>query len=207
MQGQSSSTEQELSDFSLLDTNADQPDLESQFQSQNIFEGNQLRNTEANQNNEVTEESFLQSLMNPTPGWQKRKCNILLHVFAGTVVFSNVRSCKAPVNMWISVYFLLLICNIFFCELRERMNESLYWVTRHRGLKKIFNISTIFLKELMEQFWIGYGCTIYWSKDAEDCSQQPGNYMWCMLLFLIMGFLKLAVFLVIILVVIYLKVM
>jgi len=84
---------------------------------------------------------------------------------------------------------------------RRRMNESPFWFTSHRKVKKIIHNGSIIFIELMQQAWVVYGSIIFWSDDSEGCNT---NYKWVMLLYIIVGYLKMVLFLgVVVLVIIW----
>lgn len=84
-------------------------------------------------------------------------------------------------------------------EMRERMGESPFWFTSHRKAKKIIHNGSILFTELLLQAWVVYGSVIYWSEDSKECNT---NYSWVMLMYLIVGYLKMVMFLGIVLLVI-----
>ena len=83
-------------------------------------------------------------------------------------------------------------------EVRERMGESPFWFTSHRKAKKLIHNGSIIFTELLQQAWVVYGSCIYWSEDSEGCDT---NYKWVMLMYLVIGYLKMICFLGIVLLV------
>jgi len=57
----------------------------------------------------------------------------------------------------------------FTVELRERMNASIYW-SENRSQKKWIVGTICTVKEVFEVTWQVYGTVLYFSKEAEGCS-------------------------------------
>jgi len=57
----------------------------------------------------------------------------------------------------------------FTVEMRERMNASIYW-SENRSHKKWIVGTICTVKEVFEVSWQVYGTILYFSKDAEGCS-------------------------------------
>lgn len=95
----------------------------------------------------------------------------------------------------------MLLCTETLCmEMRERMSHCPYWYILHRRAKKIIGNASIILKELVEQVWVWYGLALYYSPEAEGCSEKNETYIWCMGFFLILGCIKMVCFALIVIV-------
>jgi hypothetical protein len=57
----------------------------------------------------------------------------------------------------------------FTVEMRERMNTSIYW-SENRSRKKCIVGTICAIKELFEVSWQIYGIILYFSKEADGCS-------------------------------------
>lgn len=86
--------------------------------------------------------------------------------------------------------------------MRERLNNSDYWMI-HRKAKKIISSTTMIVKELIELAWIIFGMNLYWSDKADGCSKDNRGPMLIMILFIILGILKIILFTIVVIIVIY----
>lgn len=126
----------------------------------------------------------------PSGQWSQRKCNLYLHIAAVFVcLLAEHPSCNIPLGMWLAGQFAFLIVETTFIELKDRMNNSIYW-DENRGHKKCILYSLSATKELSELAWQIYGFTLYFSSQSDGCSEENGGYMFVMLMFLIMAILK-----------------
>lgn len=142
----------------------------------------------------------------PTSSWKSRKCNLWLHFFAALAVFgSDDGKCGIPLCFWLGVYFTMLMFETWLMEMRERMADSNYWHTR-RTLRKWLTNGTIIAKELFDLGWIIYGSTLYWSKDADSCTNESNGFITIMFLFILMGFFKLLIFALVLFILIYIMI-
>ena len=82
------------------------------------------------------------------------------------------------------------------------MNDSHYW-NSHRKLKKVFVNGGLICKEIFDLSWVIYGSTLYWSDKAKDCDKNGSGFMTVMFLFIIIGMVKILLFIVVILIVVY----
>lgn len=89
---------------------------------------------------------------------------------------------------------MLLCAETVLMEMRERMSQCPFWYVSHRRAKRIIGNGSIVGKELIEQCWVMYGLVLYYSPDAEGCSEKNETYIWCMGFFLILGCIKMVVF-------------
>jgi len=105
----------------------------------------------------------------------------------------NPEECGIPLNLWLGVYFLFLAAESVVLELRKRLQDSMYWQVR-TTLRKVISTSISVAKELGDCSWIIYGATLYWSKNADHCSDVSSSMMFCMLMFILLGLLKILLF-------------
>ena len=80
--------------------------------------------------------------------------------------------------------------------MRQRMSDSHYWNARRKARKIIVN-GGIILKETFDLAWIIYGSTLYWSDAAKGCEKDGSGFMTVMFLFIVMGLLKIFLFVVV----------
>merc|ERR1712060_469363 len=78
------------------------------------------------------------------------------------------------------------------------MRNNLWWSQGHRGLRKCLETFILTVKELAEGSWLIYGMTLYFSSESDGCSDENQGFMIVMLLFLIIGALKLILIVVVI---------
>ena len=87
-------------------------------------------------------------------------------------------------------------------EMRERLADSNYWQTR-RKVRKIISNGTIIVKECFDLGWIIYGSILYWSPAAKGCSNDNTGFIFIMFLFIIIGLLKIILFVVVLGIIVY----
>lgn len=93
-----------------------------------------------------------------------------LYLIAAVVVgLSKEEACSIPLTFWLAIHCLLTMLEILVKEMRERMNESPYWYTANRRLRKAIVNGSIILREVLEASWCVYGLVIYNSQPAESC--------------------------------------
>ena len=126
-----------------------------------------------------------------------------LHCFcAMAMLISNDQACDIPLNMWLGVYFIMLMFETWQIEMRQRMNDSHYWNSQ-RKLKKIVTYSGFIVKETFDLSWIVYGSTLYWSDAAKECDKSGNGFMTVMFLFIIIGMVKILLCVIVLFIVIY----
>ena len=64
----------------------------------------------------------------------------------------------------------------------------------------------VVIKEICEAIWVVYGITLYYSDDAKTCTEQNRGFIIIMAMFLLLGVLKLILFVVVIGIMIYIAV-
>lgn len=111
-------------------------------------------------------------------------------------IFADVRKCGIPLGFWLAGSFFFIIFETLNYEMRDRMNNSVYWDS-HRGLKKcILGISGLTCS-LGDMAWMIWGMTMYFSKDSDGCSEENWGFMFLMVMFLIYASLKICIVLVV----------
>ena len=97
-------------------------------------------------------------------------------------------------NLWLGVYFTMLMFETWQMEMRQRLGDSHYWNARRKVRKVIVN-GGIIVKETFDLIWIIYGSTLYWSDAAKNCNGANGSgFMTIMFLFIVIGLLKIVLF-------------
>lgn len=71
-------------------------------------------------------------------------------------------------------------------------------------MKKAIVFTPIVLREIGEFAWLIYGNVLYFSKEADTCNEKQGGYMFVMFLFLLVGYCKMVLYIMIIAIVSYL---
>jgi hypothetical protein len=137
-------------------------------------------------------ESWYTVFSQPTDQWNSRRCNIWLHFFAAiSCLMTDTKDCGIPLASWLGVYFFMLMFETWQIELRQRMLDSSYWGTR-RKLRKVLTNTGLIGKELFDLSWVIYGSTLYWSDAAAGCEKNA--FMLVMFMFIIIGLIKLFLF-------------
>ena len=92
---------------------------------------------------------------------------------------------------------MMLMFETWQMEMGQRMGDSHYWNARRKARKVILN-GGIIVKETIDLSWIIYGSTLYWSDAANGCNGKDGSgFMTIMFLFIIIGLLKIVLFVVV----------
>ena len=142
-------------------------------------------------------ETWSTCLQNETEFWSPRKCSVYMHLFAAVVcLLSDTKKCGIPLGFWLAVQFCFLTAETLIKEMRERMNNSSYWVARRRRKKWVQGL-TVGLKEVGEYTWLIYGATLYFSDRSDGCSDENAGFMIVMVMFLVMAALKVILLLVV----------
>jgi hypothetical protein len=110
------------------------------------------------------------------------------------VWLSGEKDCGVPISFWLAVYFVLISFESILKEMRDRMSESPYWYTAHRGLKKAIQNGSIILREVLETVWVIYGLFLYNDDKATGCDKENETFMWFIWAFLCIGVIKMACF-------------
>ena len=148
-------------------------------------------------------ETWYQCFSEPTPEWKQRKCNLYMHGTACLIVLLvDTPGCKIPLTTWLSVYFFLLCVETVTMEYRFRMNNSHYF-QHYRQRRKLIQNGMVVVKEICEALWVFYGITLYYSDESKGCSEENRGFVIIMVMFLILGVLKLVLFLVVLGIMVY----
>lgn len=115
-------------------------------------------------------------------------------------------TCGIPVSIWLGIYFLVTLVEILLSELRERMDDSNYWRILRPKLKKIFTLGSVIILGIFETTFVIYGAVQLGSKFGDACWINNEHYMWAMLIFVMLGILKVFIVLVMTSVVVYITV-
>ena len=154
----------------------------------------------------VADETWYQCFSEPTPEWKQRKCNLYMHGAAALIVLLvDTPGCQIPLTTWLSVYFFLLCVETMTVEYRGRMSNSPYY-QHYRRRRKIIQNGMVVVKEICEAVWVVYGITLYYSDGAKGCSDENRGFIIIMAMFLLLGVLKLVLFLVVIGIMVYIAV-
>jgi hypothetical protein len=144
---------------------------------------------------QVNSDTFFSCICVPGPNWNKTKWNIVIHLSVVLVIWlGKEESCGIPLSFWLAISFLLTSLEIILKEMRERMSDSPYWHSAHRGLKKAIQNGTIVLREIMETAWVIYGLCIYNNESAAQCEEKNQTYVWGMWALLAVGVVKMVCF-------------
>ena len=170
----------------------------------NMQQASELRRNREEQALEaVGDETWYDCFSIPTPEWRQRKCNLYMHGTAALIVLLvDTPGCHIPLTTWLSVYFFLLVVETMTVEYRGRMSNSPYY-QHHRRARKIIQNGMVVAKEICEAIWVIYGITLYYSDGANGCSDQNRGFIIIMAMFLLLGVLKLVLFLVVLGIMIY----
>jgi len=87
-------------------------------------------------------------------------------------------------------------------EYRFRMSNSHYF-QHYRQRRKLIQNGMVVVKEICEAFWVFYGITLYYSDESKGCSEENRGFVIIMVMFLILGVLKLVLFLVVLGIMVY----
>ena len=69
-------------------------------------------------------------------------------------IFSEIPKCGIPLGMWLAVQFMFLTLESFSMEMKERMQQSLYWSSQQNRLRRKIIIGIVgAAKELSEISW------------------------------------------------------
>ena len=106
-------------------------------------------------------------------------------------IFSETPKCGIPLSMWLAVQFMFLTLESFSMEMKERMQQSLYWSSHQYRLRRKLIIGFVgAAKEISEISWQVYGMTLYFSPDSDGCSENNGGFMFVFVMFLCIAALK-----------------
>eukprot|EP00353_Schmidingerella_taraikaensis_P006336 CAMPEP_0185578462 /NCGR_PEP_ID=MMETSP0434-20130131/12949_1 /TAXON_ID=626734 ORGANISM="Favella taraikaensis, Strain Fe Narragansett Bay" /NCGR_SAMPLE_ID=MMETSP0434 /ASSEMBLY_ACC=CAM_ASM_000379 /LENGTH=254 /DNA_ID=CAMNT_0028196275 /DNA_START=422 /DNA_END=1183 /DNA_ORIENTATION=- len=124
--------------------------------------------------------------------WQQRKCNIIMHTIAAVIcIFSETPKCGIPLSFWLAVQFMFMTLESASMELKERMQQSLYWsATSNRRCRKWITGVCGATKELSEIAWQVYGAKLYFSDESDGCSEENQGFMFVLVMFLCIAALK-----------------
>jgi hypothetical protein len=75
------------------------------------------------------------------------------------------------------------------------MSDSLYWQAHRRTKKRIIYVLAV-TKEILDYSWIIYGIILFWAgpKRPEKCNNEFYFTFWMIDLFIVLGLMKLALY-------------
>ena len=129
-----------------------------------------------------------------------------MHATASLIVlFVDTPGCQIPLTTWLSVYFFLLCIETMTMEYRGRMHNSPYY-QHYRLRRKIIQNGMVVVKEVCEALWVIYGITLYYSDKEQGCADENRGFIIIMAMFLLLGVLKLVLFVIVLGIMIYITV-
>jgi hypothetical protein len=102
---------------------------------------------------------------------------------------------------------MVITVELFIQELKDRMSDSLYW-QGHRRIKKRIIYAVAITKEVVDYGWIIYGICIFWAGPARPpkCSNEFYFTFWMINIFIILGIMKLCLYIFVALVFLYIAI-